>query len=105
MFGAVFFCAALPSRIISVSSLAAAGAAPISLWLFSYPTPLVTLRVFLAAMIVFRHRGNISVCSLALSQDSALLLVFNNYLDAAVLLPSAFVVVGCDRRARAETLG
>jgi acyl phosphate:glycerol-3-phosphate acyltransferase len=28
-------------------------------WFFSYPTPLVALTVFLAAMIVIRHRANI----------------------------------------------
>ena len=56
---AVFICAALPSRIVSLGSLGAALAAPILFWFFSYPTPLVALTVFLAAMIVIRHRANI----------------------------------------------
>jgi len=56
---AVFICAALLSRIVSLGSIGAALAAPILFWVFSYPTPLVTLTVFLAAMIVIRHRANI----------------------------------------------
>jgi acyl phosphate:glycerol-3-phosphate acyltransferase len=56
---AVFIFAALPSRIISLGSLGAALAAPILFWFFSYPAPFVALTVFLAAMIVIRHRANI----------------------------------------------
>jgi len=56
---AVFICAALPSRIVSLGSLSAALAAPILFWFLAYPTPLVMLTVFLAAMIVIRHRANI----------------------------------------------
>ena len=56
---AVFICAALLSRIVSLGSIGAALAAPILFWFFYYPTPLVALTVFLAAMIVIRHRANI----------------------------------------------
>lgn len=56
---AVFICAALLSRIVSLGSIGAALAAPILFWVFSYPTPLVALTVFVAAMIVIRHRANI----------------------------------------------
>ena len=56
---AVFICAALLSRIVSLGSIGAALGAPILFWFFSYPTPLVALTVFLAAMIVIRHRANI----------------------------------------------
>lgn len=47
------------SRIVSLSSIAAAAAAPLVLWLLAYPPVLVGMGVFLAAMIVWRHRGNI----------------------------------------------
>jgi acyl phosphate:glycerol-3-phosphate acyltransferase len=55
----IFICTALPSRIVSLGSLSTALAAPILFWFFSYPTPLVALTVFVAAMIVIRHRANI----------------------------------------------
>lgn len=47
------------SRIVSLSSIAAALAAPVALWLLGYPPIFVGMGVFLAAMIVWRHRGNI----------------------------------------------
>ena len=55
VFGVVVFF----SRIASVSSIAAAVAAPITLWSFSYPPTIVAVSVFLAVMIIFRHRENI----------------------------------------------
>jgi len=55
VFGVVVFF----SRIASVSSIAAAVAAPITLWSFSYPPTIVAMSVFLAVMIILRHRGNI----------------------------------------------
>jgi len=56
---AVFVVVMLISRIVSLSSIAAALAAPISLWLLSYPATYTVLATFLAAMIILRHRGNI----------------------------------------------
>jgi glycerol-3-phosphate acyltransferase PlsY len=55
----VFGVVVLTSRIVSLSSMAAALAAPLSLWSFSYSPPLVGMAVFLAAMIIVRHRANI----------------------------------------------
>jgi glycerol-3-phosphate acyltransferase PlsY len=55
VFGVVVFF----SRIASVSSIAAAVAAPVTLWSFSYPPTIVAMSVFLAVMIILRHRGNI----------------------------------------------
>ena len=55
VFGVVVFF----SRIASVSSIAAAVAAPITLWSFSYPPTIVAVSVFLAVMIILRHRENI----------------------------------------------
>ena len=55
VFGVVVFF----SRIASVSSIAAAVAAPITLWSFSYSPTIVAMSVFLAVMIILRHRGNI----------------------------------------------
>ena len=55
VFGVVVFF----SRIASVSSIAAAVAAPITLWSFSYPPTIVAMSVFLAVMIILRHRENI----------------------------------------------
>ena len=52
--GAIFI-----SRIVSFSSIAAALAAPISLWLLSYPVTYTVLATFLATMIILRHCGNI----------------------------------------------
>jgi glycerol-3-phosphate acyltransferase PlsY len=56
---AVFAVVFAATRIVSISSLAAAIAAPISLWVLGYP-PLVTALVgFIALMITWRHRDNI----------------------------------------------
>lgn len=47
------------SRIVSLGSIAAAAAAPVALWSLSYAPALVGLGVFLAVMIIWRHRTNI----------------------------------------------
>jgi acyl phosphate:glycerol-3-phosphate acyltransferase len=48
------------TRLVSLASMIAALAAPFLLWLFFRPTPLVALAFFFAAMIILRHRANIS---------------------------------------------
>lgn len=55
----VFAVVALSSKIVSLSSMIAAAAAPITLWIFSYPPFLVLMSGFLALMIILRHRDNI----------------------------------------------
>ena len=47
------------TRLVSLSSLAAAVCAPIVLWLFSYPSAWVLMSLFIALMVTLRHRGNI----------------------------------------------
>jgi len=47
------------SRLVSLSSMAAAGAAPVSFWILGCP-PLITAAAgFIAVMIIWRHRANI----------------------------------------------
>ena len=55
----VFAFVMMLSRIVSLSSMVAALAAPISLSLLAYPATYIVLGTFLAAMIIVRHRGNI----------------------------------------------
>jgi len=55
----VFALVALSSRIVSLSSMVAAAAAPITLWFFSYSPISIAMSAFLAAMIILRHRDNI----------------------------------------------
>ena len=55
----IFAAVALASRIISLGSMVAALAAPVTLWFFSYPPAVVGLSAFIAAMIILRHRGNL----------------------------------------------
>lgn len=55
----IFALAMAASRIVSLSSMAAALAAPITLWLLDYSPIVVALGAVLAALIVARHRGNI----------------------------------------------
>jgi len=55
----VFALVVLASRIVSLSSIVAAAAAPLTLWFFSYPPILIAMSAFLAVMIILRHRGNI----------------------------------------------
>jgi glycerol-3-phosphate acyltransferase PlsY len=47
------------SRIISLASIVAAAAAPVTLWTLSYAPPVVGTGAFFGAMIVCRHRSNI----------------------------------------------
>lgn len=55
----IFAAVALTSRIVSLSSMAAALAAPVTLWCFSYPPAVVGLSTLIAALIILRHRGNL----------------------------------------------
>jgi glycerol-3-phosphate acyltransferase PlsY len=56
---AVFGIAVLSSRRVSLGSMAAALAAPITLWAFSAPMEFIIMGAFIGAMIVIRHRDNI----------------------------------------------
>ena len=56
---AAFAAVVLAGRIVSLGSIAAALAAPVSLWCFSYPPVDIAVGIFFAAMVIFRHRGNI----------------------------------------------
>jgi glycerol-3-phosphate acyltransferase PlsY len=47
------------SRLVSLGSMAAAVAAPLSFWLLGYPPPMIATAAFFAVMIIWRHRGNI----------------------------------------------
>jgi acyl phosphate:glycerol-3-phosphate acyltransferase len=55
IFAAVF----LATRIVSLSSMVAAVSAPLVLWIGSHPPIWIWMSVFIAAMIVLRHRANI----------------------------------------------
>jgi glycerol-3-phosphate acyltransferase PlsY len=55
----LFALAAFGSRIVSLAAMMAAVAAPLVLWLFYQPPAIVAMGLVMAAMIVFRHRGNI----------------------------------------------
>jgi len=55
----IFAAVALASRIVSLSSMAAALAAPVTFWFFSYPPAVVGLSALIALMITMRHRGNL----------------------------------------------
>jgi glycerol-3-phosphate acyltransferase PlsY len=55
----VFVGAVLTTRIVSFSSMIAAAAAPVVLWLLGYSRDVTVAGLFLAAMIILRHRSNI----------------------------------------------
>ncbi len=56
----LFFAAVMwVSRIVSVSSMITAVAAPVIFWCFSYSAASVEISIFLAFMILVRHRSNI----------------------------------------------
>lgn len=55
----LFAVVVLLTRLVSLSSMIAAAAAPLALWMMSEPWEIVWLGAFIAAMIVWRHRGNI----------------------------------------------
>ena len=57
---AIFATAVLATRIVSLSSIIAAAAAPVVLWFFSYPPDVIGTGAFLAIMIIWRHRANIA---------------------------------------------
>ena len=56
---AIFVLVLLATRVISLSSMVAAASAPIVFWLFFHSPILTGMSLFIAAMIVLRHRGNI----------------------------------------------
>ena len=56
----VFAGVVLSSRRVSLASITAATAAPFVLWALFYPPAFIALGVFLASMIILRHRDNIS---------------------------------------------
>jgi glycerol-3-phosphate acyltransferase PlsY len=49
----------LTTRIVSLSSMVSAAAAPIALWLFYYPAVVIIMSAFLAVMVILRHQRNI----------------------------------------------
>lgn len=55
----VFVAVVFPTRLVSLSSIIAAALTPLALWMFLQPPAIVWMGAFLAAMIVWRHRGNI----------------------------------------------
>jgi acyl phosphate:glycerol-3-phosphate acyltransferase len=55
----VFAAVAFTTRIVSLSSMVTAVAAPLVLWLFYYSPTYVIVTAFMAVMIVFRHYANI----------------------------------------------
>ncbi len=56
---ALFGVAVLTSRIVSLSSILTALAAPIIFWLFAYPPLVVGMAAFIALAITSRHQSNI----------------------------------------------
>jgi glycerol-3-phosphate acyltransferase PlsY len=52
--GVVFVC-----RIVSLGAIAAAVVAPLILWLFYQPPVIVAMGLFLGAMVILKHHGNI----------------------------------------------
>jgi glycerol-3-phosphate acyltransferase PlsY len=56
---AIFALVLLTTRVVSLSSMVAAGCAPIVFWLFFHSPILTVMSLFIALMIVLRHRGNI----------------------------------------------
>jgi glycerol-3-phosphate acyltransferase PlsY len=56
---AVFAAVAVSTRVVSLSSIVTALAAPIILWSFFYSPTVIATGVFLAVMITLRHRENI----------------------------------------------
>ena len=55
----VFAAVAFTTRLVSLSSMVTAVAAPLVLWLFYYSPTYVIVTAFMALMIVFRHYANI----------------------------------------------
>ena len=55
----IFVLVILATRVVSLSSMVAAASAPIVFWLLTSSPVLTGTSVFIALMIVLRHRGNI----------------------------------------------
>jgi glycerol-3-phosphate acyltransferase PlsY len=55
----VFVAMVFPTRLVSLSSIIAAALAPLALWMSFQPPAIVWMGAFFAAMIIWRHRGNI----------------------------------------------
>jgi acyl phosphate:glycerol-3-phosphate acyltransferase len=55
----IFSTVFLATRVVSLSSMVAAAAAPLVLWISSQPPIWIWMSFFIAAMIVLRHRANI----------------------------------------------
>lgn len=57
---AVFVTAVSTTRIVSIGSMAAAMTAPLTIFLFGYPPPIVWAAVTISGLILLRHRDNVS---------------------------------------------
>jgi acyl phosphate:glycerol-3-phosphate acyltransferase len=55
----IFTAVVLGTRLVSLSAMVAVVAAPVALWLFSYPRILIGMSALLGIMIIVRHRANI----------------------------------------------
>ncbi|HXV81331.1 MAG TPA: glycerol-3-phosphate 1-O-acyltransferase PlsY [Candidatus Binatia bacterium] len=55
----IFFVALLTSRVVSLSSMVSAASAPIVFWLYFHSPVFTGTSLFIAVMIVLRHRSNI----------------------------------------------
>ena len=56
---AIFVLVLLATRVVSLSSMLAAAFAPIVFWFFFHSPILTGTSLFIAVMIILRHRGNI----------------------------------------------
>ena len=56
---AIFVLVLVATRVVSLGSMVAAAFAPIVFWLFFHSPILTGISLFIAVMIVLRHRGNI----------------------------------------------
>jgi glycerol-3-phosphate acyltransferase PlsY len=56
---AIFAAVVLMTRVVSLSSMVTAASAPFVLWLLRYSPALILMSVFIAVMIILRHRENI----------------------------------------------
>lgn len=55
----IFAVTVAASRLVSLGSITAGIAAPVSLWIAGYPPMVIVMGGFIAAMTTWRHRGNI----------------------------------------------
>jgi acyl phosphate:glycerol-3-phosphate acyltransferase len=55
----VFLVVALATQTVSLASIVAAAMAPLALWVFDYPSPLIGVTSLIALLILWRHRENI----------------------------------------------